>query len=75
MPDVPARSEAESEQEESRVKPTQPYNPYPYPSRRPDPNAASACTPEQRESQLKRDLLALEKVQAERPMRPPGRAR
>ena len=56
------------------MRPAQ-YNPYPYPSRRKDLNAASAASPAARETQLKRDLKALEAVQASRPRKPPGKGR
>lgn len=49
------------------MRPAQPYNPYPYPRRRP----ADTDVPPDRETQLKRDLRALEQVQKARPMKPP----
>lgn len=46
------------------------YNPYPFPRRR---TTEAAVVPTDRETQLKRDLRALERVQASRPMKPPGK--
>ena len=51
------------------------YNPYPYPRRRPAETGAALAVPPDRETQLKRDLKALEAVQAGRPRKPPGRAK
>lgn len=57
------------------IPPNRPYNPYPYPRRRPAEAGALVAVPPDRETQLKRDLKALEAVQASRPRKPPGKGR